>query len=144
MADDPGLVLDQLNIVVRDMGKAVAFYRHLGLTIDDDTSEWADHHRTAVTSEGLDFDLDSIESASKWNASQTEDGTGPVIGFRLASAEAVDERYTAITAAGYAGLQPPFDAFWGARYAIVEDPEGNPVGLMGPVDPAKRTPPPTV
>jgi predicted enzyme related to lactoylglutathione lyase len=26
--------------------------------------------------------------------------------------------------------QPPYDAFWGSRYAIVEDPDGNPVGLM--------------
>ncbi len=141
MADDPGLVLDQLNIVVRDMGKAVAFYRHLGLTIDDDTSEWADHHRTAQTAEGLDFDLDSIESARKWNEGQT-DRTGPIIGFRLPTREAVDERYADIIAAGYQGQQPPFDAFFGARYAIVQDPEGNPVGLMSPVDPTRRSRPP--
>ncbi len=142
MADDSGPVLDQVNIVVRDMAKAVAFYRHLGLTIDDDSSEWADHHRTAHGAEGgLDFDLDSIESAQKWNQSQT-DHTGPMIGFRLPTREAVDERYAEITGAGHRGQQPPFDAFWGARYAIVQDPEGNPVGLMSPVDPERRTPPP--
>ena len=38
--------------------------------------------------------------------------------------------------------QPPFDAFWGARYAIVEDPDGNSVGLMSPVDPTRRSPMP--
>ena len=27
-----------------------------------------------------------------------------------------------------------YDAFWGARYAIVEDPDGHTVGLMGPID----------
>jgi predicted enzyme related to lactoylglutathione lyase len=145
MADDNGPVLDQLNIVVRDMAAAVEFYRHLGLTIDDVTGEWAhwaDHHRTARTSGGLDFDLDSVQSAKGWNQAQTDDRTGPIIGFRLPTREAVDERYAAVTGAGYQGLQPPFDAFWGARYAIVEDPEGNPVGLMSPVDPARRTPPP--
>ena len=47
-----------------------------------------------------------------------------------------------VTAAGYAGEQPPYDAFWGARYAVVADPEGNSVGLMSPVDPAMRSAPP--
>ena len=36
------------------------------------------------------------------------------------------------------GLQPPFDAFWGARYAIVEDPDGNPVA---PDQPGRSGPP---
>ena len=38
--------------------------------------------------------------------------------------------------------QAPYDAFWGGRFAIVEDPDGNPVGLMSPNDPAMRTAPP--
>jgi hypothetical protein len=40
------------------------------------------------------------------------------------------------------GRQPPFDAFWGARYAIVADPDGNDVGLMSPIDESRRTWPP--
>jgi uncharacterized glyoxalase superfamily protein PhnB len=44
--------------------------------------------------------------------------------------------------AGYRGLQLPFDAFWGARYAIVEDPDGIAIGLMSPIDPTRRTAPP--
>ena len=38
---------------------------------------------------------------------------------------AVDVAYGDLTEAGYAGQQPPFDAFWGARYAVVTDPDGN-------------------
>ena len=56
----------------------------------------------------------------------------------LASRQEVDARYAELTAAGYAGRQPPTDAFWGARFAIVRDPDGNDVGLISPVDPAKR------
>jgi len=45
----------------------------------------------------------------------------------------------------------PFDAFWGARYAIVlgaryaivEDPDGVAVGLMSPSSAEHRRPPPT-
>jgi uncharacterized glyoxalase superfamily protein PhnB len=61
-----------------------------------------------------------------------------VIGVGLESREAVDALWHALLAEGAQGLQPPYDAFWGARYAIVEDPDGNPVGLMSPVDPARR------
>ena len=53
-----------------------------------------------------------------------------------------DERYAQLTSAGYLGRQPPFDAFWGARYAIVADPDGNDVGLMSPMEESRRTWPP--
>jgi hypothetical protein len=56
--------------------------------------------------------------------------------------EAVDQRYAELTAAVYPGRQPPFEAFWGARYAIVTDPDGNDVGLMSPIDESRRTWPP--
>jgi uncharacterized glyoxalase superfamily protein PhnB len=62
-----------------------------------------------------------------------------VLGFTFPTREAVDERYASLTAAGYGGRQPPFDAFWGARYAIVADPDGNDVGLMSPIDESRRT-----
>jgi uncharacterized glyoxalase superfamily protein PhnB len=61
-----------------------------------------------------------------------------VLGFKVASREAVDEIYQDLTSAGYKSQQAPHDAFWGARYAIVEDPDGNAVGLMSPVDPSRR------
>ena len=43
-----------------------------------------------------------------------------------------------LTAAGYRGCEPPYDAFFGARYAVVEDPDGNDVGLMSPIDAAAK------
>ena len=41
-------------------------------------------------------------------------------------------------------MQPPHDAFWGARYAIVEDPDGIAVGLMSPISPDFKSVPPKV
>ena len=54
----------------------------------------------------------------------------------------VDETFERLTAAGHTGRQAPHDAFWGARYALVADPDGRPVGLQSPVDPALRSRPP--
>ena len=49
-----------------------------------------------------------------------------------------------MTNAGYRGLQEPVDAFWGARYAIIEDPDGIAVGVMSPILPDRKSPPPNV
>jgi uncharacterized glyoxalase superfamily protein PhnB len=93
---------------------------------------------------GFSLELDTAESARLWHAGWRADpaSVGVVIGFSLPTREAVDERYAELTSAGYAGRQPPFDAFWGARYAIVADPDGNDVGLMSPLDESRRTWPP--
>jgi hypothetical protein len=40
------------------------------------------------------------------------------------------------------GRQPPFDASWRARYAIVADPDANDVGLMSPTGESRATWPP--
>lgn len=140
MADAP--VFNQFNLVVSDMEASVAFYRRLGLTIPDTDPQWQAHHRSAETSDGLDLDFDSDAFAREWNRGWKR-GMG-VVGFKVPTRERVDEIYADLTAAGYEGPQPPYDAFWGARYAVVEDPDGNPVGLMSPVDPTKRSqhPPP--
>ena len=134
-------VLNQINLVVKDMNATVAFYRRLGLEIPDTSPEWQAHHRTAAMPEGLDLDFDSDEFAQQWNRGWRSRGEGAlgVIGFGVSSREVVDELYAELTNAGYRGQQAPYDAFWGARYAIVEDPDGNAVGLMSPIDPARST-----
>jgi uncharacterized glyoxalase superfamily protein PhnB len=93
---------------------------------------------------GFSLELDTADSARVRHAGWRADPTSVdvVIGFVLPSREAVDDRYAELTAAGYTGRQPPFDAFWGARYAIVADPDGNDVGLMSPMDEWRRTWPP--
>jgi catechol 2,3-dioxygenase-like lactoylglutathione lyase family enzyme len=138
-------VLDQVNVVVGDMPAAVAFYRLLGLEVQEPTgpdTPWGGHHRAVSAGEAVDLDLDSSAFARRWNAGWAQGATGAVIGFRVASRDAVDELYERLTAAGHPGQQPPYDAFWGARYAVVRDPAGNSVGIMSPADEAHRSEPP--
>lgn len=141
MADDAP-VLNQINLVVKDMAATTAFYRRLGLVIEDTVPEWERHHRTAAMPDGLDLDFDSTEFAPRWNGGWS--GGSGVLGFRVPTRQAVDRLHAELTGAGYRSQQEPYDAFWGARYAVVEDPDGNAVGLMSPVDQERRTdePPP--
>jgi uncharacterized glyoxalase superfamily protein PhnB len=133
--------LAQLNLLVDDMAASLDFYRRLGAGTADEDS---DAHAELSLPGGFTLELDTMESARLWHAGVRADpATGRVvIGFSLPSRDAVDAAYAELTAAGYQGRQPPFDAFWGARYAIVADPGGNDVGLMSPVDASMRSWPP--
>jgi catechol 2,3-dioxygenase-like lactoylglutathione lyase family enzyme len=141
--------LDQLNLITANIDAMVAFYRRLGLTVEDSGDDWppgsgARHVEIAMSNE-LSLELDNATSASTWHGAVRERGATPatvVFGFALPTREAVDERYAELTASGAIGRQEPYDAFWGARYAIVTDPDGHDIGLMSQKDPARRVSPP--
>ncbi len=139
-----GPQFDQVNLVVRDMGATLAFYRKLGFDVPDDGSEWPPgsgaKHVDVRFSGGVRLEFDNLPMAKLWHAGWRESGHGSkaVLGISLPTREAVDERYAELTAAGYTGCQPPYDAFFGARYAIVEDPDGNDVGLMSPIEASRK------
>ncbi len=121
--------LHMLNVVVGDMAASVDFYRRLGIAVPDSEVTTGPHVQLRMPG-GFSLELDTAESARLWHAAWRADPAtvSVVIGFSLPTREAVDERYAELTSAGYLGRQPPFDAFWGARYAIVADPDGNDVG----------------
>ena len=137
--------LDLMTLVVRDVEASRAFYSRLGLDFGDQPDPvWAKHHVGAEHGDhaAIDVDLDSTSFAQKWDAGWPG-GTGVVIGFKVDSRHEVDELVAALAAEGIPVQQEPFDAFWGARYAIVGDPDGNGVGIMSPIDPATRSEPPS-
>ena len=140
MDDRP--VFDQVNLVVRDMDAMLGFYRRLGVDIAPAQPPWDAHHRTVVTSGGVDLELDSASFAAQWDEGWPAGAPGSVLGFRVEARGAVDAIYADLTDDGAVGQQPPYDAFWGARYAVVTDPDGNAVGIMSAVDPLRRTEPP--
>ena len=138
-----GPILDQINVVVADMDASVAFYRLLGLEIPDTMPEFQAHHRSAVLPGGVDFDLDSVEFAKRWNPGWPggSGGNTGVINFRVEGRDEVDEFHRRLVAAGHPRQHEPHDAFWGARYAIVADPDGNSIGIMSAQDPSMRARP---
>lgn len=144
--------LDQINIVSGDVEASIAFYRRLGVDIPEERV-WRTpsgiHHVSAAEggSAAIHLDLDSAGFARLWNRGWQgrQDLRGRiVVGFKLPSRDAVDATYADLTGAGYKELQPPYDAFWGSRYAVVEDPDGVAVGLMSPASPEFRAAPPEI
>jgi catechol 2,3-dioxygenase-like lactoylglutathione lyase family enzyme len=144
-------VLDQINLVCGDVDASIAFYHRLGVAFPD-ARVWrtptGGHHAGAAgpaADRAIDFELDSAAFAQHWNSGwkgRTDLRGRVVVGFRVHTRADVDDVFRDMTGAGYRGLQEPYDALWGARYAIIEDPDGIAVGLMSPVSPDKRSPPP--
>jgi catechol 2,3-dioxygenase-like lactoylglutathione lyase family enzyme len=145
--------LNQINLVCGDLSASIAFYRRLGVEIPD-SGVWptpaGGHHVTAIdqsADQAIDFDLDSTAFAQSWNVGwkgRTDLRGRVVVGFRVPTRMDVDDVFRRMIGAGHRGLQEPHDAFWGARYAIIEDPDGIAVGLMSPVSPDKRSQPPNL
>jgi uncharacterized glyoxalase superfamily protein PhnB len=133
-------LLNQLNMVVGDMGATVAFYRRLGLSVEVTPGGV---HAAASMPNGLSLEFDVRDFVSQWDAGWSGGtGSSTVLGFAVGSREAVDEIYADLTGAGYRAHQRPYDAFWGGRYAIVDDPDGNGIGIMSPVEESRRFWPP--
>lgn len=140
--------LNQLDLVVRDMDATIAFYRALGVDIPD-MAIWRTptgvHHVDITMPGGFIVHFDSAALARVYNSGWREPsgkGTRSVLSFKFPSREDVDRIHDKLTGLGHRSSQPPFDAFWGARYAIVEDPDGNHIGLMSASDPDRRSAPP--
>jgi catechol 2,3-dioxygenase-like lactoylglutathione lyase family enzyme len=134
---------DSINLVVGDMSASRAFYAKLGLDFGNAHDPvWDNHHVTSRQGGGdaptADFDLDSASFANQWNAGW-RGGPGVVLGFKVDTRQDVDDLVASL---GAPVQQPPYDAFWGARYAVVSDPDGNAVGIMSPPDDAHRSAPP--
>src|SRR5215472_6624749 len=108
MGDEIRAVLGQINLVVADMGASVAFYRLLGLAIDEDRP-FAEHHLDIEMPNGFALELDTVEFAKRWDGGWCggRGGGRNVIGFNVPTREAVDEVFERLTRAGYAGQQPP-------------------------------------
>ena len=142
--------LNQIDLVVRDMEATIAFYRALGVDIPESAiwrTETGIHHVDLAMPGGLILHFDSASLAKVYDRGWREPsgtGTRNVLSFKVSSRDDVDRIYDRLTGLGYSSAQPPYDAFWGARYAIVEDPDGNHVGIMSPSDPARRAAPPEI
>ena len=124
--------LDLIGIVVADMGKALAFYRRLGLDLP--ASADAEPHVETVLPGGLRLAFDTEDVIRSFHPTWTPVRGGRTnLAFVLPAASSVDALYADLVAAGHHGELAPFDAFWGQRYAVVHDPDGNGVDLFAPL-----------
>jgi catechol 2,3-dioxygenase-like lactoylglutathione lyase family enzyme len=124
--------LKVVGVVVADMARSLAFYRRLGLDVPAG-ADTEDHVEVALPG-GLKLAFDTVETIRSFDPSWSPPSGSPRMGLAFAcdSPAEVDKRYGELVAAGYEGHKEPWDAFWGMRYAVLHDPDGNSVDLFCP------------
>ncbi|KQL48478.1 glyoxalase [Brevibacillus choshinensis] len=123
-----GIKLDMVGIVVQDMKKSLDFYRVLGLEIPERANT---EMHVEVAQDGLRLAFDTVEVAKGVYGSWDEPtGHRIELAFLCDSADALNALYEKLMHHCYVGHREPWDAFWGQRYAIVTDPDGNLISLF--------------
>jgi catechol 2,3-dioxygenase-like lactoylglutathione lyase family enzyme len=123
---------DMVAMVVRDMSAALQFYRLLGLDIPD--GQDAEPFVEIITPNGYRLSWNAESMIKEIDPSWKEPvGQRVSIAFKCGSPAEVDDVHGRLTAAGHKSHMAPWDAFWGQRYAVVVDPDGNHVDLFAPL-----------
>jgi catechol 2,3-dioxygenase-like lactoylglutathione lyase family enzyme len=130
--DDMSARIDVIGVVVDDMARSLAFYRELGLEIPAEKD--SEPHVEVEVAGGMRLAFDTVETIHsfypEWEAREGHNRVE--MAFLCDSPADVNETYERLVAKGYTGAKEPWDAFWGQRYAIVEDPDGNGANLFAP------------
>lgn len=121
----------QVDLVVSDVRATADFYRKVGLEIPELWEQDGVAHHVEIPESGVGFNSRVL---TRGYDEQWPDASGVVLIFHLPTRQEVDEKFAELTGAGYSAHMAPMDAFWGARYAIVDDPDSNHVGLMSASD----------
>lgn len=123
---------DMVGMVVRDMASALQFYRLLGLEIPTGVEEQP--HVEVITPNGYRLAWDTQVLIQSLSPNWVEPvGQRMTLAFKCDSPAEVDALYQRVLQSGYHGHKAPWDAFWGQRYAVVIDPDGNWVDLFAPL-----------
>lgn len=126
------ITIDMVGMVVKDMAASLAFYRLLGLPIPEgkDDEDYVD----VITPNGYRISFNSVKLHRMLEPDWVEpQSTRISLAFKCDSPAEVDATYERLVAQGYHGHKTPWDAFWGQRYAQVDDPDGNHVDLFAPL-----------
>lgn len=125
--------MDAVGVVVADMGKALAFYRALGMDIPAGID--TEPHVEVPLAGGMRLLFDTEATIASFVPDwKPPTSSGRItLAFAVPNPAAVNDLYARMTAAGYHGELEPFDAFWGQRYATLSDPDGNSVDLFAPL-----------
>jgi catechol 2,3-dioxygenase-like lactoylglutathione lyase family enzyme len=119
--------LNAIGIVASDMARSIRFYRLLGVDVPETPDEG---HVDTFLPNGVRFMLDTEDVVRSFRPYWTrETGNQLALAFECASPSEVDEVYGRVVDAGFHGEKEPWDAFWGQRYAQLQDPDGIGVDL---------------
>ena len=126
------IVPDMLGFVVVDMGKALSFYRDLGLAVPEGVEN--EPYVEVIAENGWRLSWNALAMVKEIDPEYvTPVGYRSGLAFKCVSPADVDATYERMIALGHQSHKAPWDAFWGQRYAQLTDPDGNTIDLFAPL-----------
>jgi len=126
-----GLELYMVGVMVDDMGKALEFYRRLGVAIPEGSET---QHHVEIKMRGMTFFLSTHRVNAKWDPAKIEAAAGGyriLLEFYLETREAVEAKYAEMIGYGYNSHVAPYLTPYNMIFAMIDDPDGNTVLLSG-------------
>jgi catechol 2,3-dioxygenase-like lactoylglutathione lyase family enzyme len=121
-----------IGIVAKDIVASLCFYRALGLDIP--VWDGKEPYVEMTLEGGIRLSWNDLEMVKQIDPEWVEPvGARLGLAFLCDGPAGVDERHRALIQAGFESRKEPWDAFWGQRYAVVIDPDGNAVDLFAPL-----------
>ena len=121
--------IDAVAVTATDMTRTIAFYEALGFDFSEADKD-ARHVEPKPPGGGARLMIDDAKLAEEVYGAPPRPASHSGFAILCDSAADVDARAARVEAAGFVVVKAPWDAFWGQRYAVVEDPDGYRVDLF--------------
>ena len=121
--------IDAVGVTSSNFKSTVKFYSLLGFDFPEYKKD--EQHLEANTKDGgVRLMIDSTKMFIELNDEEPKPGNRSAFAVLYESIEEVNKVSSAVKEAGFKVIKEPWDAFWGQRYAVVEDPDGYRVDLF--------------
>ena len=125
------------HLTVRDAAAAIAFYHKAFSAIEESRMPAKDGKRllhAVLTVNGASIFLaDEFPEHGGVAAPKPGETTAAAVALQLGAPGQVDATFSKAVEAGAKGTMPPADMFWGARFAMLQDPFGHRWMLNAPL-----------
>jgi catechol 2,3-dioxygenase-like lactoylglutathione lyase family enzyme len=120
--------LNAVGVTSKDFAKTLKFYTLLGF--DFEVKEAEAHHIESKTSNGsCKLMIDDPQIVHDIIGEDPRPSNCSAFALEFTTPKEIDAICKSVAAEGFKIVKEPWDAFWGQRYAIVEDPDGYKVDL---------------
>ncbi|MGP7819335.1 VOC family protein [Niallia sp. 01092] len=131
--------LDMVGLKVKNMARSLMFYQALGFDI---LAGGPDEPYAELKNDGVRISLnllDMLTEVYQVSLADVQEPIGTVIpkvelAFIMDEVKSVDKKCQELKEQGYEIYCEPWDAFWGQRYAIIKDPDGNLLSIFANLD----------
>ena len=119
--------LDAVGVTTSNLKKTVSFYTLLGFEFPAFKDE--EKHLEATSEGSARLMIDAKDIVKDIIGQDPQPGNHSSFAIQYDSPEEVNMVAEKVMNAGFNVIKEPWDAFWGQRYAVVEDPDGYKVDL---------------